>query len=347
MSIWCYNLRPTMPANNLSHPKTVGALSPQVRCGLIVTVMLVRFAAAQAAQGDAIWTPFETQAGGFSISMPGAAAESQVTRPLRTVTVDLASKEGRLPSGEKFGCTVSVTFLPVSLESRDNAQHFIDSLLKGHVAVLESQKVSQTELLVQELPARRTEWARQDGNFKQSMLSVFTGNREFTVTFSSSLKNHAAFADRVFDSFHISDPRYVNPGEMIAFAPPGWNFSVKMPGFPELIQQANAAARSVSLSNYAFFVVVGELMHPPADANKFLEEKSASMGSPYHGKVVSNEAVPGVSARRLRIVGDKTATELMVGLRGTRWYAMSVGSKLGSEVDKNSTETFFASLVLN
>jgi len=40
-------------------------------------------------------------------------------------------------------------------------------------------------------------------------------------------------------------------------------------------------------------------------------------------------------------------TELVVGLKGTRWYAMSVNTKIGADLDRSLVETFFGSLVLN
>jgi hypothetical protein len=314
---------------------------------ILATTLMARLAAAQAKPTDATWIPYESKAGGFSVSMPGAPLESKEASPLRTVSVNLESKEGHFPSGERFTCTVWVGFLPVSVESRENAQARIDALLKGHTVGNGALKVSETKLQVQQLPARRTEWVNQDGSFKQTMLSVFTGNREFTVTFTSGLKNHAGFADRFFDSFHISDPRYVNPGELVEFKDPTWNFSVKMPGFPERIEINGPKGKSVVLSNYAFFLSVGELSAVPANASKFLQEKSTQMGAAYHGTIVSNAAVTGSLARRLQIVGEKSKTDVVVGLKGARWYAMSVGGKTGGDPDRSMVETFFGSLVLN
>jgi hypothetical protein len=316
----------------------------------IATTFIARLAAAQATPADITWVGHESKAGGFSISMPGAPVESKTAgsaSSLRTVDVNLESKEGHFPSGERFSCTASVTFLPVSLESRETAQGRIDAFLKGYTAGHGAEKLRATNLQVQQLPARRTEWANSDGSFKQTMLSVFTGNREFTITFNSGLKNHAGFADRFFDSFRIDDPRYVNPGELIEFKDPVWNFSVKMPGFPERIEINGAKGKSVVLSNYAYFMTVGELLAVPADTSKFLEEKSAQMGTAYHGTIVSNAAVTGALARRLQIVGEKSKTEVLVGLKGARWYAMSVNTRIGGELDKNMVETFFGSLILN
>jgi len=103
----------------------------------------------------------------------------------------------------------------------------------------------------------------------------------------------------------------------------------------------------VALSNYAYFVTVGALSTAPADAAKFLEQKTAQMGVLYHGAIVSNVAVAGSSARRVQIVGEKSKTELVVGLKGVRWYAMSVNTKVGVDLDKSMVETFFGSLILN
>jgi hypothetical protein len=340
-------------ANMLDHDY-LGAAGRRARCRnplglylILATVLVARLATAQAKPTEATWIPYESKAGGFSVSMPGAPLESTEASPLRTVSVNLESKEGHFPSGERFICSASVTFLPVSLGARENAQARIDAFTKGLLAGNGAQKVSQTNLQVQQLPARRTEWANQDGSFKQTMLSVFTGNREFTVTFTSGLKNHAGFADRFLDSFHVSDPRYVNPGELIEFKEPAWNFSVKMPGFPERMEINGAKGKSVVLSNYAFFLTVGELSATPADASKFLEEKSAQMGAAYHGAIVSKAAVMGSLARRLQIVGEESKTEVVVGLKGARWYAMSVNTKIGGDLDRSMVETFFGSFVLN
>lgn len=173
--------------DSLGAPRTARCFHPLRLSLILATTLTVRFAAAQAKPADATWVPYESKAGGFSVSMPGPSAESKVATPLRSVSVDLASKQGTLPSGGPFICSASVTFLPVSLETRANAAHHLDSILKSHVGQDKSQKANETDLSVQGLPARRTERIVQKGaaRLKQKTLAVFTGNR---ILFSISIQ---------------------------------------------------------------------------------------------------------------------------------------------------------------
>ena len=285
------------------------------------------------------WTEYESQAGGFRISIPGPPNESKAARPLRSVTVNSLSKE------ELFACYVTVTFYPVSLQPKANAGAYLDSIYKDYAG----RKLGQTELEIQGLPARRSEWMVEKAGveMKQSALDIFTGNRIFNLKFTYGPKDHSEAAERFFKSFHITDARYVSPGELIEFRPEGWNFSVKMPGFPEQMEQNGANGKSVSLSNYAFFVTVGEVHPIPEDAEKFLANKGAQMGALYHGKVVSSEPVAGASARRMLIVGDNSKTDVVFGIKGSRYYVMSVNTKPDGNLGKDLVNGFFSSMVLN
>lgn len=294
----------------------------------------------------ASWKTVTSAAGGFTIDLPGASAESAGKNKIRSIDLRLTDEDAH-----RCLCLVTVTaaFYPVSVFTRTNASDYFKQNEQGFSSG--ASHMSGENLEIQRLPARRIGFIRDSvgGKIGQNELIVVAGNRVFHVSvFSKPGSNE--IADRVFSSFKLSDPQFVNPNEWITVDMPEWGFSVKMPGFPERIQSPPGAERVLLLKNYAFELTATTVPSSSAHAREFLDQKQADLATAYQGVVTSHKDLQfaGATARRLPVSFNSGASRLdsLLLVKQDHVLFLMVVNAQSPGVDSQTVEKYFSSVAL-